>query len=270
MAYRPYNLDCLWYVLYIWWLKTAVSEHQVCDIIKFAPNILYIIGNNWFYHCWHVTASSKYRPCTITDCSDFETFYICLSKKSFVFWPIFHSLKFILTLFASEAIRWGFLRMIAYITLFYILYVILCFWSDTNLIITYTDHSFFVADKAGIFSLGVVMMTSSNGHIFRVTGPLCGEFTGPGEFPTQRPLTRSFDVFFDLCLNKRLSKQTWGWWFETPPWSLWRHCNVVSYGYDSSILVFFVFLHEQFGAKFIFISKYHLWIAVSPDLAFSF
>ena len=64
--------------------------------------------------------------------------------------------------------------------------------------------------------LDAIMMTSSNGNIFRITGPLCGEFTGPGEFPTQRPVTRSFDVSFDLCLNKRLSKQPWGWWFETP------------------------------------------------------
>ena len=69
------------------------------------------------------------------------------------------------------------------------------------------------------------MMTSSNGNIFRVIGPLCGEFTGPGEFPTQRSVTRSFDVFFDLRLNKRLSKQPWGWWFEMPSWSLWRQCN---------------------------------------------
>ena len=46
-----------------------------------------------------------------------------------------------------------------------------------------------------------------------------------GEFPTQRPVTRSFDVFFDLRLNKRLSKQSWGWWFETPLRSVWRHCN---------------------------------------------
>ena len=67
------------------------------------------------------------------------------------------------------------------------------------------------------------MMTSSNGNIFRVTGPLCGEFTGPGEFPAQRPVTRSFDVFFGLRLNTRLSKQPWGWWFETPSWPLWRH-----------------------------------------------
>ena len=70
------------------------------------------------------------------------------------------------------------------------------------------------------------MMTSSNGNIFRVTGLLCGEFTGPGEFPTQRPVTWSFDVFFDLRLGKRLSKQPRGWWFETSSWSLWRHCNV--------------------------------------------
>ena len=46
-----------------------------------------------------------------------------------------------------------------------------------------------------------------------------------GEFPTQRPVTRSFDVFFDLCLTKRLSKQWWGWWFETPSCPLCRHRN---------------------------------------------
>ena len=69
------------------------------------------------------------------------------------------------------------------------------------------------------------MMTSSNGNIFRVTGPLCGEFTGPGEFPTQRPVTRIFDVFLDLRLNKRLSKAPLGWWFKTSSWSLWRHRN---------------------------------------------
>ena len=72
----------------------------------------------------------------------------------------------------------------------------------------------------------LIMMTSSNGNIFRVTGPLCGEFTGPGEFPTQRPVTRSFNVFFDLRFIKPLSKQWWGWWFETLLWSLWRRCNV--------------------------------------------
>ena len=69
------------------------------------------------------------------------------------------------------------------------------------------------------------MMASWNGNISRVTGPLCGKFTGPGELPTQRTGTRSFDVSFDLRLSKRLSKQPPGWWFETPSWSLWRHRN---------------------------------------------
>ena len=58
-----------------------------------------------------------------------------------------------------------------------------------------------------LITSAAVMMTSSNGNIFGVTGPLCGEFTDPGEFPTQMPVTRSFDVFFDLRLNKRLGKQ---------------------------------------------------------------
>ena len=49
-----------------------------------------------------------------------------------------------------------------------------------------------------------------------------------GVFPAQWPVTRGFDDFFDLRLNKRLSKQ--GWWFETLSCPLWRHC------YDSSEL----------------------------------
>ena len=56
-------------------------------------------------------------------------------------------------------------------------------------------------------------MTSSNGNIFRVTGHL------------QRTLTRSFDVFFDFCLNQQLSKQWRRRRFETPLRSLWCHCN---------------------------------------------
>ena len=58
------------------------------------------------------------------------------------------------------------------------------------------------------------MMASSNGNIFHVTGPLWGQ------------VTRSFDVFFDIRQNKRLSKQSRRRWFDTPSRSLWRHCNV--------------------------------------------
>ena len=59
---------------------------------------------------------------------------------------------------------------------------------------------------------------------------LCaGKSPVTGEFPAQRPVTRGFDVFFDLRLNKRFSKQWWGWWFETPSRPLWHNCNVLEY-----------------------------------------
>ena len=56
---------------------------------------------------------------------------------------------------------------------------------------------------------------------------LCnGNSSVTDEFPSQRPVTRNFDVFVDLRLNKRLRKHSWGWWFATPSRPLWRHCNV--------------------------------------------
>ena len=58
---------------------------------------------------------------------------------------------------------------------------------------------------------------------------LCaGNSSVTGEFPAQRPVTQSFGVFFDLRLNKRLGKQSWGWWFEAPSRSVWRHCNDIA------------------------------------------
>ena len=71
-----------------------------------------------------------------------------------------------------------------------------------------------------------VMMTSSNGDIFRVTGHLRGEFTGHRWNPRTKASDAELWCFFYLRLNKRLSKQSWGWWFETLSCSLWRHCNV--------------------------------------------
>ena len=62
---------------------------------------------------------------------------------------------------------------------------------------------------------------------FFVLLALCaGNSPVTGEFPSQRPVTRSFDVFFDLRMNIRLNKQPWGWWFDMPSCWLWRHCNV--------------------------------------------
>ena len=62
-------------------------------------------------------------------------------------------------------------------------------------------------------------------HFLALLALCVGNSPVTGEFPAQRPVIRSFGVFFDLHLNKRLSKQSRRWWFETPSRSLWRHCN---------------------------------------------
>ena len=89
-----------------------------------------------------------------------------------------------------------------------------------------------------------------------------GKSPAISEFPSQRPVTRNFDVFFDLRLNKRLSKQSWGWWFETPSHPLWRHCNdsveftqyihSISTKYTFVLLCFFLKCYASVLSGFIY------------------
>ena len=60
-------------------------------------------------------------------------------------------------------------------------------------------------------------------HIFRVTGHLCGEFTGHRWIPN----TKASDAEL-WCFLWCLSKQLWGWWFETLSRPLWRRCNDIA------------------------------------------
>ena len=64
-------------------------------------------------------------------------------------------------------------------------------------------------------------------EIFSAVLALCaGNSSVTGEFPSQRPVTRIFYVFFDLRMHKRLSKQLWSWWSETPMRSfVWRRTD---------------------------------------------
>ena len=107
-----------------------------------------------------------------------------------------------------------------------ILSSVLLYWEPQHSYLCYqTNHDILPMPIQILLRIKHHMMTSSNGNTSRVTGPLYGEFNGHWWIPTQRPVTQSFDVFFDLSLNKRWGKQSWGWWFETPSCSLWRHCN---------------------------------------------
>ena len=95
-----------------------------------------------------------------------------------------------------------------------------------------------VVNKININAVNIHSMMTSSMETFSALLALCvcvwcvcvwgGGGGGGGDSPvTKAPVTRSFDVYFDLRLNKRLSKQSWGCKFETPSHPLWRHCNAV-------------------------------------------
>ena len=69
-----------------------------------------------------------------------------------------------------------------------------------------------------------------------------------GEFPSQSPETQSFDVFFDVRLNKRLSKQSWGMWFKTPSRS-WCHSNEPRQQYEDCIRFSFTYCDGRASDK---------------------
>ena len=102
----------------------------------------------------------------------------------------------------------------------YSTYVVL---SEFNIKNHFTSIWTIITLKSGIIYL---MMTSSNGNIFRVTGHLCGEFTGPRWIPHTKASDAELWCLLWSRPNKRLSKQWWGWWFETQSCPLWRHRNV--------------------------------------------
>ena len=111
-----------------------------------------------------------------------------------------------------------------------------------------------------------IMMTSSNGNIFHVTGLLCGEFTSPRWIlRTKASNEELWSVLWYLRLNKRLSKYSWGWWSETPSRPLWRLCNEVrSYcfsfflGYIMRLLLFHV-IYQPITFKYSPVAPEQSW-----------
>ena len=115
-------------------------------------------------------------------------------------------------------------------------HIILCWEQRANLLAaTYHVGKWSITSRSGVMHKKIAVCKPCSYHddiIKMVTfsallAVRAGNSPVTSEFPTQRPVTRSFDVFFDLCLNKRLSKQLWCWWFETPSCPLWCHCNAL-------------------------------------------
>ena len=107
------------------------------------------------------------------------------------------------------------------------LWICICIWQHTS---TWT----WLRHQMEILSASLTL--------YEGNPPATGEGNTPvtSGFPAQRPVTRSFDVFFDARLNKRLNKHSRCWWFETPWRSLWRQCNGFVLCY---VLVLTEFIH---------------------------
>ena len=84
-----------------------------------------------------------------------------------------------------------------------------------------------------------------------------------GEFPSERPVMGSFDVFSDLLLNKRLSKQSWGWWFETnyAPVYVWEYVSDFVPRCTGNVINL-----PMPGLKLIHISNRSILIKRAPDI----
>ena len=109
------------------------------------------------------------------------------------------------------------------------------------------------ADRGGVGPTGITMMTSSNRNIFRF---ICaGNSPVTREFPTQSSATRSFDVFFDLHLNKRLRKQSIGWWSETPSRPFWRYCNGSAKGHNYHACLHKIVCLPTTGSRILVLSQ---------------
>ena len=127
---------------------------------------------------------------------------------------------------------WKLARSSEYIcSLLICVYILICMYVCMYVCWIYICHCF-SCEKPDPKLTETAYLTPFEQHSFSIKNTfsallaICaGNSLVTGEFPAQRPVMRSFDVFFGLRLNKRLSKQSWGWWLETPSSPLWRHCN---------------------------------------------
>ena len=90
----------------------------------------------------------------------------------------------------------------------------------------------------------LIMMTSSNGNIFFVTGPLWGESTGDRWIPFTEASDTELWCFL-WSAPEQLVEHRWRRWFETPSNSLWRHCN---------FFVLYILKVNRIGKKNVLIS----------------
>ena len=87
-----------------------------------------------------------------------------------------------------------------------------------------------------------------------------------GDFPAQRAVTRKFDVFFDQRPNKRLSKQSWGWWFETISRSSWRQSYDIL-AYNIWHIFIYIYMYMEIATRVFALLWYdNYWHSATVEL----
>ena len=91
-------------------------------------------------------------------------------------------------------------------------------WWGVTVMVAFTDILY-----NSVIGTGRISWWRHQMETFSALLALCaGNSPFNGEFLAQRPVTRSFDIFFDLRMNKQLSKQSWGLWLERSARSFWQ------------------------------------------------
>ena len=168
------------------------------------------------YNWWHHHNKIKHTKIVLCDSSysfifvriTFQVLHLPFTVKPFEVIEIFHLSRAIEYVYVS---RWANLQSDRYmrITWEYIyIYIINQITTPCMKVISLADYTSSYWHEPIPEAKCPFMMTSSNGSIFRVTGHLCREFTGPRWIPLTKNTDAEFDVFFDLRLIKRLSKES--------------------------------------------------------------
>ena len=126
--------------------------------------------------------------------------------------------------------------------------------------ITYTYHSYFKEipkspQRSWQTSAPLITWWRHKMETFSAFSPFCeGNPPVTRGFRSQRPVTRSYDVFCDLRMNKRLDKQSRRRWFETPSLSLWRHFNAA----DAAHEICNMYIHGKLYSASLFSKRWYI------------
>ena len=130
------------------------------------------------------------------------------------------------------------------------IWFIICFWHHTMLLLA-------TVVKPHTNVTGISWWCHQMETFSALLAICAGNSPVTGGFPAQRPMTPSFDVLSHQGLDKRLSKQWWGWWFETPSHPLWRQCNVsIKTGLDFATPVQGILRMKMY----ISVKSVHTWV----------